>query len=94
MVVRGLKKGALLASAPAPPVSKTWRRDSATKMASTRIWKIIRSRLAAAAVLIPMMLRAEVITMKPTIHSQVGTPGNLAERKAAPISQMTMGRKK
>ena len=32
--------------------------------------------------------------MKPTIQIQFGTPGNLADRKAAPMSQITMGRKK
>ncbi len=84
----------LLSSAPAPPVWNTWRRDSATKMASTRIWKIMRSRVALAAALIPMTLRIEVVMMKPTIHIQFGTPGNFAERNAAPMSQMTMGRKK
>ena len=40
-----------------------------------------------------MTLRIEVMMMKPTIHIQFGTPGNLAGRKAAPMSQMTMGRK-
>ena len=72
----------------------TWRKDSATKMASTRIWKIMSSRLALAAALMPMTLRIEVMMMKPTIQIQFGTPGNLAERKAVPMSQMTMGRNK
>lgn len=89
-----MRKGVLLTSAPAPPVWNTWAKDSATKMASTRIWKIMRSMLTLAAALIPITLRIEVMMMKPTIHVHFGTPGNLAERKAAPMSQMTMGRNK
>src|SRR5664280_1479080 len=46
------------------------------------------------AALIPMRFSAEVMTMKATIQIHVGTPGNFADRKAAPMSQMTMGRKK
>jgi hypothetical protein len=54
----------------------------------------MRSIVALAAALIPITLRIEVMMMKPTIHVHFGTPGNLAERKAAPMSQMTMGRNK
>ena len=52
------------------------------------------SRLAFAAALIPMMLSAEEATMNATIQIQLGTSGNCAERKAVPMSQMTIGRKK
>lgn len=54
----------------------------------------MRSIVTLAAALIPITLRIEVMTIKPTIHVHFGTPGNLAERKAAPMTQMTIGRNK
>jgi hypothetical protein len=71
--VKKPRKGVLLTNTPAPPVWNTWRKDSATKMASTRIWKIMMSIVALAAALIPTTLRIEVMMMKPTIHVHFGT---------------------
>jgi hypothetical protein len=50
-----------------------------------------QKQVGVAAASIPMTLRIEVMMMKPTIHIQCGTPGNLVDRKAAPMSQMTNG---
>ncbi len=42
----------------------------------------------------PRMFSSVVMTMKPTIQSPMGMPGNWALMYEPPMSQMTMGRKR
>ena len=65
-----------------------------TKNSSTSTCMAISSRLTFAATLMPRTFNAVVSAMNSTIHSHVGTPGNWRCRKDAPISQITIGRKK
>lgn len=63
-----------------------------TKMTRIKSWKAISTKFVRSATLRPMTLSAEVMTMKPTIHTQTGTAGNWPFRYAPPISQITSGR--
>jgi hypothetical protein len=79
---------------PTPEPATRERTASRTKKTSTRIWKVIRTAFARCATLIPRTLSTVVRTMKASTHRANGTPGNWADRYAAPMSQMTIGRKK
>ncbi len=72
----------------------TWRNERITKNSSTRTCIAISSRFTLAASLMPITFSAVVSAMNSRIHSHVGTPGNWRCRKDAPISQITIGRKK
>ncbi len=86
--------GEALTSAPAPSARTTLAMLSTTKIAMTRNWNAMSTKFTRSATLMPTMFSTVVTTMNAMIHTQLGTPGTAVERYEAPMSQITIGRKR